>query len=133
MAPHQTRSPHSNGEARATARPLPRLRQLTTTVILGTGTHHLSRFRQKRQADRPVLSLRSLSIEVGVGNRRFPRCPVGRHWSTVTRLGPATADPAELAKAAGHHDIRISGPRRAVPASRPRRRTLGVRRGLAED
>jgi len=44
---------------------------------------------------------------VRLGNRRYQRCPVGRHWSTVTPLDPADSDPQELAQAAAVHDLRI--------------------------
>lgn len=51
----------------------------------------------------PLASLKAVRL----GNRRYQRCPVGRHWTTVTPLDPQTADPAELAKAGAVHDIRI--------------------------
>lgn len=44
---------------------------------------------------------------VRLGDHRFQRCPVGRHWTSVWPLDPANADPAELAQAAQVHDIRI--------------------------
>ena len=51
----------------------------------------------------PLASLKSVRL----GNRRYQRCPVGRHWTTVTLLDPQTADAADLAAAAAVHDIRI--------------------------
>jgi len=44
---------------------------------------------------------------VRLGRTRWQRCPGGRHWATVTRLDPDTADPAQLAQAATVHDVRI--------------------------
>ncbi len=44
---------------------------------------------------------------IRLGGRRFQRCPVGHHWTTVTRLDRATAAPADLERAAGVHDLRI--------------------------
>jgi len=51
----------------------------------------------------PLGSLKAVRL----GNRRYQRCPVGRHWSIVRPLDPATADPADLAAAATVHDLRI--------------------------
>ncbi len=51
----------------------------------------------------PLASLKALRL----GNRRYQRCPVGRHWTTVVPLDPARADPADLAGAAAVHDVRI--------------------------
>jgi hypothetical protein len=42
-----------------------------------------------------------------LGNRRYQRCPVGRHWTTVTPLDRESADPADLRAAAAVHDLRI--------------------------
>ncbi len=44
---------------------------------------------------------------VRLGNRRYQRCPVGRHWTSVTRLDPATASAEDFAAAAAVHDIHI--------------------------
>jgi len=44
---------------------------------------------------------------VRLGNRRFQRCPVGRHWASVARLDPDTASPEDLAAAAAVDDIHI--------------------------
>jgi hypothetical protein len=44
---------------------------------------------------------------VRLGQRRYQRCPVGHHWSIVTRVDPSELDPAELAAAQATHDIRI--------------------------
>jgi len=51
----------------------------------------------------PLASLKAARL----GNRRFQRCPVGRHWTMVSRLDPQTSDPADLQAAAAVHDIRI--------------------------
>ena len=51
----------------------------------------------------PLVSLKGARL----GTRRWQRCPVGRHWSIIEKLDPQTADPADLAKAAEVHDIRI--------------------------
>jgi hypothetical protein len=40
-------------------------------------------------------------------NRRFQHCPVGHHWTTVVPLDRETANPADIARAAAVHDIRI--------------------------
>jgi hypothetical protein len=44
---------------------------------------------------------------VRLGNSRYQRCPVGRHWSTVVPLDQDTASPADLEAAAAVHDVRI--------------------------
>lgn len=41
---------------------------------------------------------------VRLGLRRYQRCPVGRHWSTVVQLASGTA---EAAQAAAVHDLRV--------------------------
>jgi len=51
----------------------------------------------------PLASLKAARL----GGRRFQRCPVGHHWTTVTPLDPAVAKPADLEAAAAVHDIRI--------------------------
>lgn len=44
---------------------------------------------------------------VRLGNRRWQRCPVGRHWSTVRFVDEAELDPQDLVRAREVHDIRI--------------------------
>ncbi|MHB8339568.1 MAG: hypothetical protein ACYDB7_00100 [Mycobacteriales bacterium] len=44
---------------------------------------------------------------VRLGNRRWQRCPVGRHWSTVAPVDPAALSPSELDAAGAVHDIRL--------------------------
>jgi hypothetical protein len=44
---------------------------------------------------------------VRLGQRRWQRCPVGHHWSMVTRVDPAELEPSEREAAAAVHDIRI--------------------------
>lgn len=44
---------------------------------------------------------------IRLGNRRFQRCPVGHHWTTVERLDRATTAPADLEGAAAVHDIHV--------------------------
>ena len=51
----------------------------------------------------PLASLKAVRL----GDRRYQRCPVGRHWTTVTPLDPATTSAEDLAAAAAVHDIRI--------------------------
>ncbi len=51
----------------------------------------------------PLASFKSVRL----GNTRLQRCPVGRHWTAVKRLDPATASPEDLAAAAAVHDARI--------------------------
>jgi hypothetical protein len=50
----------------------------------------------------PLGSLKAIRL----GPRRLQWCPVGRHWSMVTALGPS-ATPEQLAQAAAVHDLRI--------------------------
>jgi hypothetical protein len=42
---------------------------------------------------------------IRLGSVRFQRCPVGRHWTTVRRVDPATLTPEELASARVRHDV----------------------------
>lgn len=51
----------------------------------------------------PLGSLKAARL----GNRRYQRCPVGRHWTTVSRLDPSSASSKDLATAAAVHDIHI--------------------------
>jgi hypothetical protein len=51
----------------------------------------------------PLGSLKAVRL----AGTRYQKCPVGRHWTTVTRLDPATAAGADLAQAASVHDRRI--------------------------
>ena len=51
----------------------------------------------------PLASMKALRL----GNRRYQRCPVGRHWTMVTPLDRDSADPADLQAAAAVHDVRI--------------------------
>ena len=51
----------------------------------------------------PLGSLKAVRL----GRRRYQRCPVGHHWTTVVRLEQSSASPADLEQAAAVHDIRI--------------------------
>jgi hypothetical protein len=51
----------------------------------------------------PAASLKAVRL----GGTRYQRCPVGRHWATVTRLDTGNSTAEDLAKAALVHDIRI--------------------------
>lgn len=51
----------------------------------------------------PLASLKAVRL----GGRRYQRCPVGRHWTTVTPLDRTLAAPADLEAAAAVHDLRI--------------------------
>jgi hypothetical protein len=51
----------------------------------------------------PAASLKAARL----AGKRYQRCPVGRHWTTVRPLDPATASAADLEAAAAVHDIRI--------------------------
>lgn len=51
----------------------------------------------------PMASLKAVRL----GNRRYQRCPVGRHWTTVTPLDPSTASSTDLEAAAAVHDTRL--------------------------
>ncbi len=44
---------------------------------------------------------------VRLGLRRWQRCPVGRHWTTVERVDESTLDDASRAAARGVHDARV--------------------------
>jgi hypothetical protein len=51
----------------------------------------------------PLVSLKAIRL----GARRFQRCPVGHHWTTVMPLHEASAQPLDLAAAAAVHDARM--------------------------
>lgn len=51
----------------------------------------------------PFASLKALRL----GRRRFQYCPVGHHWTTVTRLDEASTRRKDLAKARAVHDLRL--------------------------
>jgi hypothetical protein len=52
----------------------------------------------------PCASMKSVRL----GGQRYQYCPVGHHWSRVSRLDRASATPAELQRAAETHDIQIA-------------------------
>lgn len=51
----------------------------------------------------PGASLKAIRL----GDKRWQRCPVGRHWTTVRRVDESTLEPERLAAARTVHDIRI--------------------------
>jgi hypothetical protein len=51
----------------------------------------------------PLASLKAVRLS----GRRYQRCPVGHHWTTVEPLDAVTADPSDLAAAGKVHDMRI--------------------------
>jgi len=51
----------------------------------------------------PFGSLKALRL----GRRRFQYCPVGHHWTIVTRLDQSSAGRKDLAKAAKVRDVRL--------------------------
>lgn len=51
----------------------------------------------------PFGSLKALRL----GRKRFQYCPVGNHWTMVTRLDEASARRKELAKARATRDLRL--------------------------
>lgn len=51
----------------------------------------------------PLASLKAVRL----GDRRYQRCPVGRHWATVRPLDRSTATASDLDAAAAVHDVRI--------------------------
>lgn len=51
----------------------------------------------------PFGSLKALRL----GRRRFQYCPVGHHWTMVTRLNPASARRKDLIKARKVRDLRL--------------------------
>lgn len=51
----------------------------------------------------PGASLKSVRL----GDRRWQRCPVGKHRTTVQRVDESTLDPGRLAAARAVHDIGI--------------------------
>ncbi len=51
----------------------------------------------------PFGSLKALRL----GRKRFQYCPVGHHWTMVTRLDEASARRKDLAKARSVRDLRL--------------------------
>jgi hypothetical protein len=51
----------------------------------------------------PGISIKSLKL----GMWRYQRCAVGRHWSLVTPVDPATLTARERRRAAKHRDLPI--------------------------
>jgi hypothetical protein len=53
----------------------------------------------------PVVSVKSVRLS----GERYQHCPVGHHWTTVTRLDEAGTPPSpqDLAAAAQVHDVRV--------------------------
>jgi len=51
----------------------------------------------------PLGSLKAARL----GRRRYQHCPVGHHWTTVSRLDPSSSSPTDLEMASAVHDIRI--------------------------
>ncbi len=51
----------------------------------------------------PLASLKAVRL----GQRRFQRCPVGRHWAMVSRVDESTLSPSEIEDARAHRDVRI--------------------------
>ena len=51
----------------------------------------------------PFASLKALRL----GRKRLQYCPVGHHWTTVTRLDQGSARRKELAKARAVRDLRL--------------------------
>jgi hypothetical protein len=51
----------------------------------------------------PLVSLKAVRL----GPWRLQHCPVGHHWSIVTRIDDTTVAPEELAEARRHHDLHI--------------------------
>ena len=44
---------------------------------------------------------------VRLGGRRWQRCPVGHHWTTVVRVDESTLSDEEREQARAVHDVRI--------------------------
>jgi hypothetical protein len=51
----------------------------------------------------PYMSFKAVRL----GSRRWQRCPVGGHWTTVTQVDVSTLSAAELTEASAVHDIAI--------------------------
>jgi len=51
----------------------------------------------------PLGSLKAVRL----GGKRYQKCPVGKHWTTVVPLDPTTASGADLAQAGSVHDSRL--------------------------
>lgn len=51
----------------------------------------------------PGFSLKAVRL----GTVRYERCPVGRHWSTVSRVDESTLTADEIARARAVHDSAI--------------------------
>lgn len=51
----------------------------------------------------PLGSLKAVRL----GRKRFQHCPIGHHWSLVSRVDEHTLSDEELAEARRQHDIHI--------------------------
>lgn len=51
----------------------------------------------------PMASLKALRL----AGKRWQRCPVGRHWTTVAPVDESTLDASALASARAVHDVHI--------------------------
>lgn len=51
----------------------------------------------------PLMSFKAVRL----GSKRWQRCPVGKHWTTVSRVDVSELTAAELTDAAAIHDIAI--------------------------
>jgi hypothetical protein len=51
----------------------------------------------------PMASVKAVRL----GAYRFQRCPVGRHWTLVRAVDPASLNADELARARSIHDVRV--------------------------
>jgi len=72
----------------------------------GRGIERIVRCRSGHLFTSTVIPGASLKA-VRLGVYRFQRCPVGRHWTLVRAVDPATLSPADLAQARSIHDVRI--------------------------
>jgi len=51
----------------------------------------------------PMASVKAVRL----GSRRWQRCPVGKHWTTVTPVATETLDRATLLAAQSVHDVNL--------------------------
>ena len=72
----------------------------------GQGIERVVRCRAGHLFTSTVIPMASVKA-VRLGAYRFQRCPVGRHWTLVRAVDPASLSADELARARSIHDVRV--------------------------
>lgn len=72
----------------------------------GVGLERLMRCRDGHLFASTVVPGASIKA-VRLGNVRFQRCPVGRHWTLVREVDDASLTPSEREAARSTHDLRV--------------------------